>query len=380
MSKDKYSNHPFSGKYKQTFWKLSEKFKPELVNDQNKAEMELGLTQAWILDFPLLINFLNNTGFAKHLVMGQNDQVLQAMTDIARNIERSSYYESFLTKLVKTKEQSKEGKPAKIDEVNLQQMVKQNFTKVAQAIRSDNRIPNFFKEGKSDFELLSELISMPIFRELPKEQAWGAELAVNIIDSHNIRPASLKVSSDLQIPIFGYRFYESGNKVTYHMSRYPRTLKYNIGTPEQYEMAIAQMSSILGINEITKNKSVQKESRFRIVLGLNEGYSNKKVVPFEEMEEFLGNKFVCRKGKIISANSLMDNLVYEEDVTIIEGNIENISKVFQAADLTGQERFAVELLDQQEAFIVETRHCGYSDLEFKKDAIENVPVSVVSQT
>jgi len=136
----------------------------------------------------------------------------------------------------------------------------------------------------------------------------------------------------------------------------------------------------LGINEITKNKSVQKESRFRIVLGLNEGYSNKKVVPFEEMEEFLGNKFVCRKGKIISANSLMDNLVYEEDVTIIEGNIENISKVFQAADLTGQERFAVELLDQQEAFIVETRHCGYSDLEFKKDAIENVPVSVVSQT
>lgn len=124
FSRNTLNNSPFSDEYFQIFRSLSEKFRPEMVQVKNIEEMKMGLIQAWMLDFPLLINFLNNTGFAKHLVMGQNDQMLQAMIDMAQNIKKSPYYESFLTKLIKTKEQSKEGKQAKIDETNLQQMVK----------------------------------------------------------------------------------------------------------------------------------------------------------------------------------------------------------------------------------------------------------------
>ncbi|MBI5127189.1 hypothetical protein HZA76_01910 [Candidatus Roizmanbacteria bacterium] len=368
MTKDRYLSYPYTWEFEATFQNLAKLFKPERVATANREEMELGLMQAWILDFPFLISFLRMTGFNRHFVMGQNEEIWQALTEIAQKMERSFGFRSFLDRLIETKNESeKSGKPEKIDSENITDMVDQNITEVMELIRKDQRVPLFFKEGKSDIELMSALLSMPVFRELPREKAWGSDLEVNVIDSYNLKQHLLEESERMGKPIFGYRFYEAGSSFTYHMSRYPRSKKYSLGTPEEYEETVSNIEKAMKLKESAKDKPAA-ERRFRIVLGLNEGYSINRKMPREELKKFLGDRFTYKSGQVITVNNipLFERPIYQEDALIIEGDIEDMDRVFQAADLTGQERFAVELLDIQEAYIVETRHCTYSDLEFKE--------------
>ncbi|MCL4364015.1 hypothetical protein M1328_02135 [Patescibacteria group bacterium] len=365
--------------YSYIFRNLSPKFKPESVKQENLEEMQTGLLLGWLTDFPRFISFLEETGFAKHLVLGQDPEIFKAIVSIADKIRNRYRYPSFVKILNQAKKEGiKKGKAGKIEGDNLKRMVDQNFSRVIELIRKDDRIPGFFKEGRTDLELISELLKMPIFRELPREKSWGTNLDVNVIDGQNLRQHLVRESTKLSRPIFGYRFYERGASFVYHMTRYPRTLKYNIGSVEDYRMAASDIVEEMKLGEPVEDKPT-KETRFRIVLGLNEGYNKDKKMPLGEVKAFLGDRFSVKNGVVITANTFLPNSRYEEDVLIIEGNVEDMGRVFTAADLTGQERFAVELLDKQEAYIVETRHCQYSDLNFQQSVSEIPAASVVNQ-
>lgn len=358
---DARDTDPFSYEYYQTFTKLSEGFKPEMANTTNIEEMMLGLTQGWLFDFPFLMHFLNKTGFARHLVMGQNAQMLQAMTNIAEKVRKTSSYKGFLTRLRKAKEQSIEGRPKKIEGQNLTEMAQQNFSSAINFIREDDRIPPALKEGKTDFELLSELINMSFYNKLPPEAFWGANLTINVLDSENLKKILKDESVRIQKPVFGYMVYGDGSDayIDFHFTRYPRVKKYNIGSPQEYEKVARNVASTLHTGP-PKIEQLSDKPRFRIVLGLNRGYSS-EAYPYREVRNVLGEKFVCKRGKIISVNYL-NSKPYEEPALVIEGDMQDIQEIFQAADLYGQERFTVEELSSGQAYIVETRHCTASDL------------------
>lgn len=361
---DFYPFDPFDYRYYKTFIKLAELFRPDTVKQRNAEEMKLGLIQAWLMDFPFLINFLKDTGFSRHVVLGKDPALFQVILDIASKIEKLPYYKNFTQRLIWAKEQASSGKPGKIDGVNLKRMVDQNFNEAIHLIREDSRIPQIIKDGKTDLEILSELISLSFTRVLPRQELWGADLTVNVTDTVNLETLLIKESERIKKPIFGYKIYQNDSNFTFHISRYPRTIKYNIGSQQEYLAVATNVATQMSIEAPKIEPSLDKP-RFRIVLGLNRGYSSEKTFSFEEVKDFLGQDFNCKRGKIMSVNYLSEKPVYSELAIIIEGNIDDIQKVFQAADLYGQERFAVELLDRKVAYIIETRHCKKSDLEIQ---------------
>lgn len=206
---------------------------------------------------------------------------------------------------------------------------------------------------------------MSQYRELPKEILWGADLEVNVIDLENLKKHLILESEKLGKPIFGYRTYNTGSLFTYHMTRYPRTIKYPVGTAAEYENVARYICSKEAMNiKPPKIENSMDKPRFRVVMGLNQGYTN-NTYSFEEVTKLPGDKFTFKKGKIMTVNYVYKKPTYEEPAIIIEGDLIDLKFVYQIADLYQQEGFAVELLDSNQAFMVETRHRKISDLDIK---------------
>ncbi|PIP27227.1 MAG: hypothetical protein COX30_03030 [Candidatus Moranbacteria bacterium CG23_combo_of_CG06-09_8_20_14_all_39_10] len=251
------------------------------------------------------------------------------------------------------------------------------------------------------------------FRELKPEEFWGGSVSLEGISQEEF---AQKIKEAAEETGFTYSGYTSGEE--YHFSRYPRRAFGPVAPIEKHQEALKTLAGKLGVEE--KEEAKTEEPRFRVLLGLEEGYSEykkKSIVEkidkgeisdletakseiekligqavrenniadkinvaesleeiknilsqtnlgknhtLEEVQAELGEGFDLRNASIYSAGSWGN---YQEPAVVIEGNQANLSKVYALAEKFKQARIAVENLKDGKSHMVETKYCEDPDKE-----------------
>ena len=251
------------------------------------------------------------------------------------------------------------------------------------------------------------------FRELVPEEFWGGSVSIEGISQEEF---AQKIKEAVEETGFTYSGYTSGKE--YHFSRYPRRAFGPVAPIEKHQVALKTLAGKLGVEE--KEEPKTEEPRFRVLLGLEEGYSEgkkKSIIKkidkgelvdmkstkteiekligqavrenniadkinvaesleeiknilsqtnlgknhtLEEVQAELGEGFDLRNASIYSAGSWGN---YQEPAVVIEGNQANLSKVYALAEKFKQARIAVENLKDGKSHMVETKYCEDPDKE-----------------
>lgn len=251
------------------------------------------------------------------------------------------------------------------------------------------------------------------FRELAPEEFWGGSVSMKGISQEEF---AQKIKEAAEETGFTYSGYTSGEE--YHFSRYPRRAFGPVAPIEKHQEALKTLAEKLRVEE--KEEAKMEEPRFRVLLGLEEGYSEgkkKSIIEkidkgelvdiestkteiekligqtikennlqdkinaaesleeikdilsqtalgknhiIEEVQTELGEGFDLRNASIYSAGSWGN---YQEPAVVIEGNQANLSKVYALAEKFKQARIAVENLKDGKSHMVETKYCEDPDKE-----------------
>lgn len=195
------------------------------------------------------------------------------------------------------------------------------------------------------------------YRELEPIKLWGANVDVDEVES--FKKSLVQVAQETNKNQFGYFLYPQDGKTQYHISRYPRR-KYG-PIPDDTEVA-EQLGVILKTSKQKGGEEMMTACpRFRIVLGLEQGYGTGTFHTIEEVISIIGNRFQITPAKIFSVKA--DGSTYQEPAIRIEGDIDNIREVYALAEKLHQERFAVNDFSTMTSHIVETKFCSSPDME-----------------
>lgn len=209
-------------------------------------------------------------------------------------------------------------------------------------------------------------LHVPRFREFAHVEAWGGSISIQGITPEELIPHLQTYADARRLPLFGYIIPGTdATSFTYHMTRYPRTLKYEIGKVEEFGLALrslARQLSRAGVQAIAQEDAHAQTPHFRIVLGLSEGYGETALLrTVEEVRQRLPSALSVTPAEIVTILPHKISPYFRERAAVIEGGVDHLSQVFHLADEFKQERFAVELIDQGAAYVVETRHCTDPD-------------------
>lgn len=199
------------------------------------------------------------------------------------------------------------------------------------------------------------------FRELQPVKLWGAD--INIEGGiENFKNSVLNIAERSGKNQFGYFIYSNNEGIKYHLSRYPRRKYGAIPSDEEMEKQLTEILS--NSKQKGQKETIPVQPKFRIILGLEEGYGTGKFYTTEEAVAFLGTTFNLTKTEIFTTK-LQDGkyIIYQEPSVKIEGNLSEIKKVYELSERLRQERFTVDDFNKQNSYIVETRFCTSRDLE-----------------
>jgi len=251
------------------------------------------------------------------------------------------------------------------------------------------------------------------FRDLKPEEFWGGSVSLEGIPQDKF---AQKIREAAEETGFTYSGYISGEE--YHFSRYPRRAFGPVAPIEKHQEALKALAGKLGVAE--KEEPKIEEPKFRVLLGLEEGYSEykkrniiekidkgeildletakseiEKLIgqavrennimdkinvagslekakdilnqtnlgknhTLEEVQAELGEGFDLKNANIYSAGPWGS---YQEPAVVIEGNQNNLSKVYALAEKFKQARIAVENLKNGKSHMVETKYCEDPDKE-----------------
>lgn len=253
------------------------------------------------------------------------------------------------------------------------------------------------------------------FRELRPEEFWGGSVSVENLSDEEFAQKISEVANELGFTYSGYRIPKGEDGFDYHFSRYPRRAFGPVAPVEKHQEALQKLAEKLG----TRGKEEKKieQPRFRVLLGLQEGYAEykkrsiverigkeeittledaqkairleigdlsefgididkftsldelKEVLEkanfgkdhtLEEVQKELGDEFDLTQAEIYSAGSWGK---YTEPAIVIEGNKTQVQKVYALAEKFRQARIAVEDLNAGRSHMVETKYCGDPDKE-----------------
>jgi hypothetical protein len=203
-------------------------------------------------------------------------------------------------------------------------------------------------------------IEHPGFRELEPVDHWSASVPLEGIADDDFDKQVKNAVVQSRQNFFGFR---ATDENLYFRTRYPRR-KYGIYPIEEMKMSTDLLSQKLGVQATEQTKV--EEPRFRVVIGLVEGYDKKnKTHTLEEVAQELGGEFNVRSGEIYTVKFLEDDASapYKEPAAIVEGDMADIQKVYELAEKFHQERFTIEDLHDSKAFVVETKFCTAPDIE-----------------
>jgi hypothetical protein len=205
-----------------------------------------------------------------------------------------------------------------------------------------------------------QTIESPEFRELQPIDHWSASLSLNALTDDDFDKHMKDAVIETGQNFLGFLITEEH---LYIRTRYPRK-KYGVPSVEECRTGTAVLARKLGVE--AREQIITGEPRFRVIIGLAEGYDKKnKIHSFEEVVNELGQGFKVRRGEVYSAGFLGNDKygVYREPAVIIEGDKPEIRRVYTLAEKFYQERFTVEDLETSKSYIVETKFCKNPDLE-----------------
>ncbi len=106
-------------------------------------------------------------------------------------------------------------------------------------------------------------------RELAPEEFWGGSVPVGELGEEEFAQRIVEAANELSFTYSGYRV--SGD---YHFSRYPRRAFGPVAPVTKYQEALQKLAGKLGTTGKEEKKSEQP--KFRVLLGLQEGYAEHK--------------------------------------------------------------------------------------------------------
>ena len=159
--------------------------------------------------------------------------------------------------------------------------------------------------------------------------------------------------------ITGFTTSKQGLIESFTMTRYPRK-KYGVLPVEHCAAKAELLATRLGTLVVA---DTQRE-RFRIVLGLKEGYDiGAPERSIDEVSQELPEDCNVSRADVFALRpNNQDYSLYTEPVAIIRCDLGSLRRVYNLAEDTMQERFSVEDFDNMRSFMVETAHCTESDL------------------
>src|SRR3989344_1647886 len=102
--------------------------------------------------------------------------------------------------------------------------------------------------------------------ELKPEKFWGGFVSVKNLTKEEFIKVVTQLATDLHFTYYGY-IIKGEKEFNYHFGSYPR----QILPIERYQEALKKLAEKLGVEGVVETKS--KKPRFRILLGLQEGYA-----------------------------------------------------------------------------------------------------------
>jgi len=245
--------------------------------------------------------------------------------------------------------------------------------------------------------------------ELKPEKFWGGFVSVQNLTKEEFIQTVTQLATDLHFIYYGYIIKEGEKEFNYHFGSYPR----QILPIERYQEALKKLAEKLGVEGVVETKS--KKPRFRILLGLQEGYAEqeklniirlidaeeiidlaeaKKIIlekiknlsefpinlndfsnlgdlrsglekmnfgkdhSFKEVENALGKEFNFSQAEICTIGS---GGKYMEPAVVIEGDKSQVQKIYTLAINFHQARITVEDLQYHKSHILETEFCENPD-------------------
>ncbi len=251
------------------------------------------------------------------------------------------------------------------------------------------------------------------FRELAPEKFWGGSIEINDIPLEEFSKIIKEAADEQGFTYSGYRIDKPNGNFEYHFSRYPRRAFGPVAPIETYQTALNTLAEKLGAK--AHEETLTEEPKFRVLLGLQEGYAAYKVENIRKMiengedlemvkqqlrkeisniEEFgirldeistteelsrildetdftkehsveevssiLGEEFQITPAEIQSVGPWGE---YREPAVVIEGDKKGLDKVYKLAEDFHQARIAVEDLQEGKSWMVETKYCEDPDKE-----------------
>jgi len=253
------------------------------------------------------------------------------------------------------------------------------------------------------------------FRELRPEEFWSGFVSVENLSDEEFAQKISEAAKELGFTYSGYRIPKGKEGFDYHFSRYPRRAFGPVAPIEKHQEALTKLAEKLGTRG--EEEKTTEQPRFRVLLGLQEGYAEhkkrniveridkgeiatleeaKKAIEseignlsefginiekfdslnelksvlekanfgkdhtLEEVQKELGDKFDLTQAEIYSVGPWGK---YTEPAIVIEGDKTQVQKVYALAEKFHQARIAVEDLEESQSYMVETKYCGDPDKE-----------------
>lgn len=257
-------------------------------------------------------------------------------------------------------------------------------------------------------------------RKLRPEEFWGGSISVENLNDEEFEQKISEAANELGFTYSGYRIPKDEKGFEYHFSRYPRRAFGPVVSIEKHREALQKLAEKLETKGTEEEVSVE-QPRFRVLLGLQEGYTEHKkrgiveriskeeittletaknaiqseigdlsefgikvdafltieglrevlektnfgkTHTLEEVQNELGDEFSLTSAEIYSVGPWG---TYTEPAVVIEGNKAQIQKVYALTEKFHQARVAVEDLQTKQSYMVETRYCEDPD----KDPSDN---------
>lgn len=271
-------------------------------------------------------------------------------------------------------------------------------------------------EKKEGFASPQESIKSSIeVRELAPEKFWAGSISVENLSDEEFAETIKEMATELDFTYSGYRTKKEGGGFKYNFSRYPRKAFGPVAPIEKHQEALEKLAGKIGGE--SKEEQKTEEPKFRVLLGLQEGYeehkkksivdeiNNGKIATIEDakkaiqeqirnisgfgieldniksleqlkdtlekanfgkdhtLEEVrieLGDDFDLMETEIYSAGSWGN---YTEPAVVIEGDKSQLQEVYAIAEKYHQARIVVEDLQEGTSRMVETKYCEDPDKE-----------------
>ncbi len=259
------------------------------------------------------------------------------------------------------------------------------------------------------FALLQENAKPVEVKELSPEEFWSGSISVEGLSDEEFAGKIREAAVELGFTYSGYRTEKKEGGFTYYFSRYPRKAFGPVAPIKKHQEALLKLAGKFNAEPVEDQKV--KESKFRVLFGLREGYkeykkktivdkiNNGEITTLGEakqtIQEQIGNigEFNIKLNEIESLKQLKNILekidfgkehtieevktelgehfdlteaeiysvgpwgYYSEPAVIIEGDKSQLREVYSIAEKYHQSRIAVEDLQKGTSQMVETKYC-----------------------